>query len=209
MGYVASMQTALAALPAPVAEAVRATAGAVVGRLGESATGTVTTFGAVLTIDEDASVPSGVSLLQPGASHRAVVQVGPDRPGREPRRLSVKIPDAYAPGKDQDFLLSSSGDGAPLHHAVVPSDPVATLYSSLWLYLVGVQPLLFGVRPPTTGPDVRFGTGDDLAFLVSPAVGRFRRIATLTLDEQLDARVDFSGSSSGGNIRPLPPVNFY
>ncbi|PRC51305.1 hypothetical protein C6A85_64820, partial [Mycobacterium sp. ITM-2017-0098] len=82
-------------------------------------------FGADLTIDADASVPGGVPLLQPGATHRAVVQVGPDRPGSEPRWLNVKIPDAHGPDKDQDFLLASSGDGAPMHHAVLPSDPVA------------------------------------------------------------------------------------
>ncbi|PRC54402.1 hypothetical protein C6A85_48945, partial [Mycobacterium sp. ITM-2017-0098] len=85
------------------------------------------------------------------------------------RWLNVKIPDAHGPDKDQDFLLASSGDGAPMHHAVLPSDPVAAPYSSLWLYLAGLQPLLFGVRPPVTGPDVRFGVGDELSFMVSPA----------------------------------------
>ncbi|PRC49071.1 hypothetical protein C6A85_76610, partial [Mycobacterium sp. ITM-2017-0098] len=82
-------------------------------------------------------------------------------------------------------------------------------YSSLWLYLAGLQPLLFGVRPPVTGPDVRFGVGDELSFMVSPAVGRFRRIAALTLTDAVDEPVSFAGSNSGGNIRPLPPANFY
>lgn len=179
------------------------------GRVGDVHPADGSTFAATLTVDSGADVPGNVPLLQPGTTHPAFVQVGPDRPGSEPRWLNVKIPDAYAPGKDQDFLLASSGDGAPMHHAVLPSHPVAPLYSSLWLYLAGLQPLLFGVRPPVTGPDVRFGKGDELSFMVSPAVGRFRRVAALTLTEAVDKQVSFSGSNSGGNIRALPPVNFY
>lgn len=193
----------------PAALAVRATVAAVVGHIGDPTADAGATFGADLTIDAGASVPGGVKLLQSGVTHRAVVQVGPDRPGAEPRWLNIKVPDAYGPGRDQDFLLASSGDGAPMHHAVLPRDPVAALYSSLWLYLAGLQPLLFGVRPPVTGPDVRFGVGDELSFMVSPAVGRFRRIAALTLTEAVDEPVSFAGSNSGGNIRPLPPANFY
>ena len=203
------MEIATTGVLASAAGAIRATVGAVAGQWGDAPADGTTTFGAVLTIDVDASVPGGVPLLQPGTTHRAVVQVGPDRPGSEPRWLNVKIPDAYAPGQDQDFLLASSGDGAPMHHAVLPSDPVAPLYSSLWLYLAGLSPLLFGVRPPVTGPAVRFGPGDELNFMVSPPVGRFRRVAVLTLTEQIDRPIRFSGRSSGGNIRPLPPVNFY
>ena len=63
--------------------------------------------------------------------------------------------------------MASSGDGAPLHHAVLPTHSVASLYSSLWLYLAGWQPVLFGVRAPTTGRDLRFGIGDELSFAIS------------------------------------------
>ena len=203
------MEIATTGVLASATGAIRATVGAVAGQWVDAPAGGTTTYSAVLTIDADASVPGGVPLLEPGTTRRAVVQVGPDGPGSEPRWLNVKIPDAYASGADQDFLLASSGDGAPMHHAVLPSDPVAPLYSSLWLYLAGLQPLLFGVRPPVTGPAVRFGAGDELSFMVSPPVGRFRRVAALTLTEPLDGPVRFSGSNSGGNIRPLPPVNFY
>ena len=194
---------------APAARAIEATVGALVGRMGGEATEDNVTFDAVLSIDGDASVPGNVPVLRPGSTHQCVVQAGPDRAGSEPRHLFVKIPDAYATGEDQDFLLASSGDGAPLHHAVLPSDPVAGLYSSLWLYFAGLSPILFGVRVPTTGPDVRFGPGDELVFAISPPVGRFRRVGILTLGEHVDKPVRFSGGNSGGNIRPLPPVNFY
>ncbi|AFM14884.1 hypothetical protein Mycch_0056 [Mycolicibacterium chubuense NBB4] len=191
------------------AHALRATAGAVLGQPGGVFGARGEFFGGFLTIDENASVPS-VALLRPGTAHRAVVQVGPDRPGLRPRKLCIKIPDAYGPGKDQDFLLASSGDGAPLHHVVMPAEPVASLYSSLWLYLAGLQPVLFGVRPSTTGPDLRFGSGDEVSFLISAPVGQFRRIGSLRLTGPLDGPpVRFSGGNSGGSIRPLPPVTFY
>ncbi|MDG4667376.1 hypothetical protein [Mycobacterium sp. 236(2023)] len=189
--------------------AVRATVAAIIGQQDDVAAGDAVTFDAVLTIDNDADVPDGASLLEPGASYPAVVQAGPDQPGSEPRRLRIKIPDAYGAGRDQDFLLASSGDGAPLHHAVLPADPVAPLYSSLWLYLAGLQPVLFGVKTPTVGPDVRFGVGDELSFVISPPVGRFRHIGTLSLTKPHEGSVRFAGGNSGDGIRPLPPVNFY
>lgn len=189
--------------------AVRATVAAVIGQLDAVSPTDAKTFDAVLTIDDDADVPGGVSILEPGSSHQAVVQAGPDRAGTEPRWLLVKLPDAHGTGSDQDFLLASSGDGAPLHHAVLPADPVAPLYSSLWLYLVGLQPVLFGVKASTAGPDVRFAAGDELSFVISSPVGRFRSIGTLLLKKPHQGSARFSGGNSGGGIRPLPPVNFY
>ena len=190
-------------------QAVRATAGALLGQTGEVFDVGGETFEATLTIDGRADVPGSATLLQPGSSHHALVRVGPD--GAEPaaRSLCVKVPDAYGSGKDQDFLLASSGDGAPLHHAVLPADPVAPLYSSLWLYLAGLTPVLFGVRTPTTGRHVRFGAGDVLSFPLSPPVGKFRAIGALTLGRPHGGPVRFAARNSGGNIRPLPPVSFY
>ncbi len=198
-----------ATLIAAGVSAARATATAVLGLPGDLFGTAGEVFDAFLTIDDNAVVPGGTTLLSPGTAHRAVVEVGPDDRGAHARKLCIKVPDAYAPGRDQDFLLSSSGDGAPMHHAVIPSDPVAPLYSSLWLYLAGLAPVLFGVRPTTTGRDVRFAAGDELSFMVSAPVGRFRRIGTLSLTAPHEGPVRFAGSSSGGNIRPLPPVLFY
>ncbi|GAB3220500.1 hypothetical protein [Mycolicibacterium hippocampi] len=190
-------------------EAVRATAGALLGRPGGLFGAGGETFDATLRIDDDARVPGSVALLRPGSVHRAVVQVGPDRRNTAVRKLCVKIPDAYGRGRDQDFLLASSGDGAPLHHAALPTDSVAALYSSLWLYLAGLQPVLFGARTSTTGRDLRFGPGDELSFALSPPLGEFRRIGLLTLAEPHDGTVRFAGRNSGGNLWPLPPVSFY
>ncbi|MDY6999319.1 MAG: hypothetical protein SW019_22220 [Actinomycetota bacterium] len=188
-------------------QAVRATAGALVGQIGDLL-GTGETFNATLAIDGGADVPAA-KLLRPGSSHPALVRVGPDRPGSAVRSLCLKVPEAYGPGRDQDFVLVSSGDGAPMHHAALPTAPVAPLYSSLWLYLAGLTPVLFGVRPATTGPDVRFGAGDVLGFALSAPVGQFRVIGSLTLTDPHDEPVRFAARNSGGNLRPLPPVLFY
>lgn len=203
------MRIADRAAVAAGAEAVWATAGALLGWPGDLFSAGGDTFEATLHIDDDARVPGSVPLLRPGTVHRAVVQVGPDRRDTAARKLCVKIPDAHGRGRDQDFLLASSGDGAPLHHAVLPTDSVASLYSSLWLYLAGWQPVLFGANTSTTGRDLRFGSGDVLSFQISPPIGQFRTIGTLTLAQPHDSPVRFAGRNCGGNIWPLPPVSFY
>ncbi|GJF13682.1 hypothetical protein NGTWS0302_09870 [Mycolicibacterium cyprinidarum] len=191
------------------AEAIRATAGALLGWPGDLFRADGETFSATLTIDDDARVPGSVAVLKPGAAHRAVVQVGPERRDSTVRKLCIKIPDAYGSGRDQDFMMASSADGAPLHHAVLPTDSVAALYSSLWLYLAGLQPILFGALASTTGRDLRFGHGDELSFAISAPVGQFRRIGALVLTGPHHGAVRFSGRNCGGNIWPLPPVSFY
>lgn len=188
---------------------MRATAGALFGWPGDLFSADGETFSATLNIDDDARLPGSAALLRPGAEHRAVVQVGPDRRDTAVRKLCVKIPDAYGPGRDQDFLLASSADGAPLHHAALPTDSVAALYSSLWLYLAGLQPVLFGAFTSMTGRDLRFSVGDVLSFAISPPLGRFRRIGALTLTAPHVDAVRFVGRNCGGNIWPLPPVSFY
>jgi hypothetical protein len=191
------------------AESIRATAGALLGWPGDLFGADGETFSATLTIDDDARVPGSVDLLRPGTAHRAIVQCGPERRDSAVRKLCLKIPDAHGAGRDQDFLMASSGDGAPLHHAALPTDSVAALYSSLWLYLAGLQPVLFGALASTTGRDLRFGLGDELSFAISPPVGQFRRIGALTLTGPHDGAVRFVGRNCGGNIWPLPPVAFY
>ncbi|WP_111512380.1 hypothetical protein [Mycobacterium kyogaense] len=202
------MSIALSPDLAAGARVVRDTAGAAVGLVQDLFRSGGEYFAATLTIDRDAKTPA-VDVLRPGATHSAIVQVGPDDPGQVARKLCIKLPDVYGAGRDQDFLLASSGDGAPMHHAVLPADAVAPLYSSLWLYMAGLQPIAFGGRPETTGPDVRFSAGSEVSFMISGPIGRFRRIGTLALTGAHDGTVRFAGSHSGGGIRPLPPVALY
>lgn len=189
--------------------AAQATVGAIVGRTGDLFTGDSVVHRALFAIDEHARTPGAAPLFSERGPREIYVQLGAAESGRSAvRSVSLKFPDAYGSGRDQDFLLASSGDGAPLHHVTLPvaaGQPV--LYSSLWLYLVGVVPTLFGLR----ADDAELGEGDVIEFCVSAPIGRFRKVGTITLQGRDDAAGDreFAAGHSGGNIRPLPPVSFY
>jgi hypothetical protein len=115
---------------------------------------------AQLTIDADAQLPSGAKLLRGGQHHNALVQVTPASDEATVRTLCIKVPDAYGSGRDQDLLLASSADGVPFHHLTIPATRVdSRLYSSLWIYLAGVLPVLIGVLhlgTPRDDADIRF-----------------------------------------------------
>jgi hypothetical protein len=118
----------------------------------------------------------------------------------------VPLPGAHGPGRDQDFLFATSGDGAPLHHAVLSSTSAVGLYSSLWLYLAGIRPVAFGARVAAAEPK----RGDAVEFLLGGVLSRFGRIGTLTLGERAaDADVEFSAGHAGGGLRALPPALLY
>ena len=158
-------------------------------------------FAATFSITDDERLPGGTSLLTPG-DRKALVRIAPITTHTVPRTLCIKIPDAYGRGRDQDFLLATSGDGAPMHHAVLPTAAAADrLYSSLWLYLAGFEPVTFGAR---------FTAEDTLEFLVSGVLSKFRPIGTITLgDECAGAHVAFSADNYGNGIRALPPAMLY
>ncbi len=189
--------------------ALRSTAGAVLGRVDGLFNVQGACYRGTLVIDPGAVTPGSTKLLQPGQRREALVRMGNPGGGTQAiRSVSVKLPDAYGPGRDQDFLLASSGDGAPLHHFTLPvSETSPTLYSSLWLYLAGLTPVLFGLQ--TEAGELR--PGGVASFTISPPVGKFRSIGTLSVSDQVHEGDDpvFSARNSGGNIRPLPPVSFY
>ena len=159
---------------------------------------------AQLTIDPDPRVPGGTKLLQAGKHFHALVRTAAaDTDEATVRTLSIKIRDAYGSGRDQDFLFASSADGVPFHHLTLPAaSDDERLYSSLWIYLAGLRPVLFGAR--ATG-------ADEYEFLLSDVIGRFRRIGVLHLGTPKDDGhdVDFAARNSGGGLRPLPPVSLY
>ncbi len=165
-------------------------------------------YHASLVIDADADVPGGADLLAPGSRVDAIVRTSS---ATEFRTVCIKIPDAYGPGRDQDLFLASSADGIPFHHAVLPAAKVdSRLYSSLWLYLAGFEPVVFGLRAAAVSQSTEMTTGDGFDFLISSAVGRFRRVGTLTVDDQFNgAATTFAGSNTGGGLRALPPALFY
>ena len=159
---------------------------------------------AELVFDDDARLPGGTDLLLAGRRIPAVVRIAPatEAEAEAIRTVCVKLPDVYGPGRDQDFLLASSADGVPFHHATLPAKRTdQRLFSSLWLYLAGVSPVLFGVRAADSG----------FRFLISGVVSRFHAVGDLVVGDAADiaSGVRFDARNSGGGIRPLPPVMFY
>lgn len=159
-----------------------------------------------LVVDDDARLPSGTELLQPGRTTGALVRLASaSTDGAGIRTLGIKLPDVYGPGRDQDFLLASSADGAPLHHVTLPSaQPGSRLYSSLWLYLAGSRPILVGARGVAEA-------AHDVDITLSGVIGRFHRIGRLAISEERvdDDGIAFAARNTGGGLRPLPPVLFY
>lgn len=185
------------------ATTIRSTVSAVAGGVGGLFDATAPVHRGELVFDDDANLPGRTSLFKAGTRSNALVRVAPRSQRSAIRSVCIRIPDAYGPGDDQDFLLASSADGVPFHHATLPARQVGDrLYSSLWLYLAGLQPALFGVR--AVGPD-RFD------FLIAGVLSRFTRVGTLTVDpdDVVESPISFAASNSGGGIHPLPPVAFY
>ena len=183
------------------------TLSAVLGGVGGLFESTGPVHRAALVIDDDAEVPGSAELLTPGARIDALLRLGDDGGFRT---ACLKIPDAYGPGRDQDFLLASSADGIPFHHAVLPADQVdSRLYSSLWIYLAGIEPVVFGLRADQVSTPGGLTVGDRFDFLISSAVSRFRSIGSVTITEGDTAATTFAGRNTGGGLRALPPALFY
>lgn len=187
---------------------IRSSLSAVLGGVGGLFEGSGPVYQATLSIDADAALPGDTELLAPGKSTDALVRLGRVD---DFRTVCIKVPAAYGPGRDQDLLLASSADGIPFHHAVLPAEHVdSRLYSSLWLYLAGFEPVAFGLRADTLAHPDGVTQGDQFGFLVSSAVGRFRPIGNLTIEAEFDGpATHFAGRNNGGGLRALPPALFY
>lgn len=168
-------------------------------------------YEADVAFDEDVPLPPLTQLMRPGRRYTTFVRIAPTAATAVVRTVCVKFPDAYGPGSDQDFLFASSGDGAPLHHFTFPRGHADDqLYSSLWLYLAGVRPVVFGAAAPPGSQPGALGRGDRLDFLVGGVIGRFRRVGDIRLGSEIpQASLTFAASNSGGGLRPLPPALFY
>ncbi|TFV57342.1 hypothetical protein E4P42_15685 [Mycobacterium sp. PS03-16] len=201
------MGDSLASLPTAVRSTVSGVLGDPLRVFGE--TGPV--YEADVSFDGDARVPGLTQLLRPGRTYTTFVRIAPVSADAVVRTVCVKFPDAYGPGNDQDFLFASSGDGAPLHHVAVPSARADNrLYSSLWLYLAGIRPVVFGAAAASGSDAGLIGAGDRLDFLIGGVIGRFRRVGEIRLGSEIPhASVSYAASHSGGGLRPLPPALFY
>jgi hypothetical protein len=168
-------------------------------------------YKADVTFDDEARPPGLTRLLRAGRRYTTYARIAPISSDAVVRTICLKFPDAYGPGSDQDFLFASSGDGAPLHHFTFPrSRADDQLYSSLWLYLAGIRPVVFGASAAAGSRSGVLGRGDRLDFLIGGVIGRFKRAGGIQLGSEIpQASVSFAATNSGGGLRPLPPALFY
>jgi len=137
--------------------------------------------------------------------------------------MSLRVLDAYGPGRHQDVLLVTSVDAAVLHHVFVPAGDVQQRpYSSSLPYRVGEEMFIVGALPRPDSP--RPGGGDELERLaaaaatgalafdlaVAPVWGRFRPVAELRVGRRLPAVTDalrFNPWNTGGGLEPVGVLN--
>jgi hypothetical protein len=119
--------------------------------------------------------------------------------------LALRLPDVYGPGRHQDFLLASSGEGAVGRRLLRPTFGARTgMYSSLLPYEVGGRSLLVGARSALQSADA-------FDLLVAPPRGPWSVAARLTLGSRLEDTVArelrFDPWNSGGGLIPAGVVN--
>jgi hypothetical protein len=184
-------------------------------------------YAARLVVDGAPHAPEASTLLSRPATHSALVRfsrsVGVPRPIPDLLGVSLRVSDAYGPGRHQDLLMVTSVDLPVLHHLFVPATDVQQrVYSSSLPFRAGDRTFLVGVTPDPASPrpdgddeldrlDRAASTGR-LAFglAVAPVRGRFRRVATLHVERRLPAEFDavrFNPFNCGGGLEPAGVLN--
>jgi hypothetical protein len=174
---------------------------------------------------------AGTALLAPGTRHDAVVRcsrgAGLPEPLPDALGLAVRLPDAYGPGRPQDFLVTSSADLPLVRRLLVPSRSfLAGSLSSALPYRVGGRDAVVLLRPrPRPGSGRWPGTGRALADLRAAAatgdlayelrlagsLGRSRTVAVLAIGQPLGPAATealrFNPWTTGRDIRPVGRLN--
>lgn len=184
-------------------------------------------YRARLVIDGVPQAPQGSELLSRAAEHRAVVRfsrsIGLPRPLPDLLGVSLRIVDAYGPGRHQDVLTVSSVDLPVLHHLFVPAGDVQQRpYSSSLPFRAGAEKFLLGIVPDLASPRpsgadeferlARAAATGRLAFglAIAPISGRFRRVGTLHVEDRLPGSLDalrFNPFAGGGGLEPVGTLN--
>jgi hypothetical protein len=184
-------------------------------------------FEARLAVTGAPAAPAAATLLSAPAEHSALVRfsrsLGLPRPLPDLLGMSIRIPDAYGPGRAQDFLLVTSADLPLAHHIFLPArDTQQRPYTSALRFRAGAEQFLVGVLPRADSP--RPGGGDELErvraaaatgalrfdLAVSPVFGRFTPVAELRIGAQLPERFDalcFQPWKGGGGLEPVGVLN--
>ena len=171
---------------------------------------------------------AGVPFLTRRATYSGLVRfsrsLGLPEAAPDIQGMAIRLPDAHGPGRDQDLLLVTSGDGAVVHHLFVPGhgyfdrpySSVLTFRGEGGAFLVGAR--IAGGAPRPSGGGTEFddlgaaaATGDlryDVG--VAPLTGRMTRVATLAVGTRLRDDLNdmhFNPWNTGGGLEPTGPVN--
>lgn len=165
-------------------------------------------------------------LFSRAGRHRVVARFsrGFGLPEALPEILSVaiKVPDAYGPGRDQDLMLTATGERPVLRRVFAAGrSHLARTYSSVFPFTVGDEEVLLGAAPGTDGRHGDSGLEElraaaragDLALDVRVATprGPWRTVGRVELRRVLgpeeEGRLAFSSSNAGGGIAPAGFVN--
>jgi hypothetical protein len=176
----------------------------------------------------DLDVLAGVPLLTEPATHEGIVRfsrsLGLPRPAPDFMGIALRLADAHGPGRPQDVLLVSSGDGAVIHHVFAPArsfyDPP---YSSVLPFRGDDGAFVLGARlaPGSVTVRDRATELEDLAAAaatgglryelgVAPISGRLTPVATLRVGDRLPDSangVRFNPWNTGGGLEPTGPIN--
>lgn len=137
----------------------------------------------------------------------------------DPCGLAFRIPDVYGPGRHQDLLLVSSGEGRGTRHTLLPSRGFCDRpYSSVLPYHLHGETVMLGARAlaPAPGPklaDLRERREGGLAFEILLARGEaeWAPIARLTLGERLPPeqteRLGLDPTNTGGGLELVGWLN--
>jgi hypothetical protein len=162
---------------------------------------------ATLHVPGAPEAPARAELLSRPGEHEAVVRlsrsIGLPRLLPDLLGLSLRVLDAYGPGRHQDVLMVTSVDLPVLHHLFLPAaHPQDRPYSTALPYRAGDEEFLLGALP---GPDeLRF------QLAVAPLDGRFRPVAEIRLGERLPDTADalrFNPWNTGGGLEPAGLLN--
>ena len=184
-------------------------------------------YQACLGITPEARRWAGTQLLVPGARYDAVLRFsrggGLPEPLPDALGVAVRLPDAYGPGRAQDFLVTSSADLPLARRLLFPGRSfLHRSFSSALPYLVGGRAVVTVLRPqpahwPRTGRaladlSAAAATGELVYELrLAGSLGRSRTVGLVTVGDPLDPAATetlrFNPWTTGEGIVPVGRLN--
>ena len=182
-------------------------------------------FEATLVVDQPRL--RGAQLFARRGRRRALVRFsrgfGLPEPLPEVLSLAIKVPDAYGPGRDQDLLMTATGERPVLRHVFTyGGSHLAKRFSTVLPFRVGTRTMVLGAVPRVAPTGAG---GDDLEELdavaaegrlsfdlqVATPLGPWHPVARLVVGERLSEAesfgLGFNSDTSGGGIEPIGFVN--